>query len=126
MNENRAKWGESAVCVGTPDAAENDLRTNVADTLANIMHLCAREGVSYRVAGNAAEANFVAEQRGDDGDSDVSVAPDNLAAGHYFVGEDGLLRGPYPDTDSIESELGALQSNSEIVRMDKPPAPEGS
>lgn len=43
-NEQRARFGEEAVEVGTPDRGQNDDRTDAIDTVANILHWLASLG----------------------------------------------------------------------------------
>lgn len=67
----RAAHGRKAVSVGTPDYELNGddadgKRTDVCDTLANIMHYCAEEKIDFYYALQDAQMHFNAELNGED------------------------------------------------------------
>lgn len=48
-NADRAARGEDAVYAGS-DYPADDLDTSIGDTLANLLHLCRREGIDFEAA----------------------------------------------------------------------------
>lgn len=65
-NRQRARYGTRAVRAGTPDYAQNDARTNLVDTLANLRHHAHVSDIDFASADKAAEGHFDAELRGED------------------------------------------------------------
>lgn len=54
---NRAAYGQAAIQAGSTSRGEDDKPRQLADTLANLMHLADREGVDFATAVERAERN---------------------------------------------------------------------
>lgn len=64
-NDLRAEWGARGVAAGNPDHDANDIESSVADTLANIMHFCKRDGIEFQARLSTAEMHFESEEQED-------------------------------------------------------------
>lgn len=60
-NDDRANRGFDAVVTGSDYHADEDMLNAIGDTLANIMHLCERDGIDFQNRLAVAEDHFKAE-----------------------------------------------------------------
>lgn len=70
-NEERALNAEHAVAAFWGSQGEEELQTKIGDLLANLRHLCDREGISYDAADKAGRSHHACELIEEDG-----LAPD--------------------------------------------------
>ena len=70
-NDERASNALHAVCAFWGDQGEEELQTKIGDLLANLRHLCDREGLSYDEADRCGRSHHACELLEEEG-----LAPD--------------------------------------------------
>ena len=61
-NENRANWAENAINNYCQETGDDDTETGMTDLLADMMHLCDRDGFDFSTSLARAEMHYLEEK----------------------------------------------------------------